>query len=150
MLDAYSKPDANLSGHQNAITPDVILLPSKRSMSLEDQTNAQNLSARDQDGLQARITTLEKQLSTCQHALADIEERYRALFMNTLLGFAYHRIVLDAEQKPVDYIFLEVMMPLKRLPASNATTLCISGLLKCFPALSDPPLTGLAIMAMWR
>lgn len=108
MLDAYSKPDANLSGHQNAITPDVILLPSKRSMSLEDQTNAQNLSARDQDGLQARITTLEKQLSTCQHALADIEERYRALFMNTLLGFAYHRIVLDAEQKPVDYIFLEV------------------------------------------
>lgn len=77
-------------------------------MRLNHTNDSHNLSPRDQDSLQARITMLEQQLATCQHALADMEERYRALFMNTLLGFAYHRVVLDAQQKPVDYIFLEV------------------------------------------
>ncbi len=36
------------------------------------------------------------------------EDRYRSLFENMLDAFAVHKVVLDENNKPVDYIFLEV------------------------------------------
>ena len=36
------------------------------------------------------------------------EAKYRSLFENMLDGFALHKIVLDENNKPVDYIFIEV------------------------------------------
>ncbi|RJR50326.1 MAG: PAS domain S-box protein [Desulfobacteraceae bacterium] len=41
-------------------------------------------------------------------ALKRSEEKFRSLFSNMSEGFAYHRIVLDSEGRPCDYIFLEV------------------------------------------
>ncbi|MDP4180985.1 MAG: PAS domain S-box protein [Bacillota bacterium] len=43
-----------------------------------------------------------------QNQLKANEAKYRNLFMNMLNGFAYHKIVLNDENKPIDYIFLEV------------------------------------------
>jgi len=39
-------------------------------------------------------------------ALAQSEERYRALFEHMQTGFALHEVVLDAQGVPVDYVFL--------------------------------------------
>ncbi|GBE18965.1 sensor protein FixL [archaeon BMS3Abin16] len=36
------------------------------------------------------------------------EEKYRSLFDNMRNGFAYHQILVDKENRPVDYLFLEV------------------------------------------
>jgi len=41
-------------------------------------------------------------------ALWESEAKYRSLFRNMQSAFAYHRIELDEEDGPVDYVFLEV------------------------------------------
>ncbi|WP_125151983.1 diguanylate cyclase [Clostridium rectalis] len=38
----------------------------------------------------------------------DSQYKYQAIVENMFDGFAYHKIVLDEDEKPVDYIFLEV------------------------------------------
>jgi PAS domain S-box-containing protein len=40
--------------------------------------------------------------------LRDSEKKYRTLFTNMLNGFAYHKVVLDDHNQPVDHVFLEV------------------------------------------
>jgi PAS domain S-box-containing protein len=40
--------------------------------------------------------------------LRDSEKKYRTLFSNMLNGFAYNRVVLDENNRPVDHVFLEV------------------------------------------
>ena len=46
--------------------------------------------------------------SKMDRKLKESEEKYRSLFANMIDGFAYHEIVVDADNKPVDYVFLEV------------------------------------------
>ena len=38
----------------------------------------------------------------------DNEFNYRSLFQNMLSGFAYHKILVDKNNMPIDYVFLEV------------------------------------------
>ncbi|MHB8790479.1 MAG: MASE3 domain-containing protein [Desulfobulbaceae bacterium] len=40
--------------------------------------------------------------------LKESEKKYRSLFTNMLNGFAYHKVVLDENNLPVDHVFLEV------------------------------------------
>ncbi|MCB1888980.1 MAG: PAS domain S-box protein [Rhodocyclaceae bacterium] len=53
----------------------------------------------DQDALHAA-------LRASKEAAVASERQYRHLFENLQLGFALHEVVLDADGKPVDYIFL--------------------------------------------
>jgi PAS domain S-box-containing protein len=50
-----------------------------------------------------------------KNALKRSEEKLHSLFSNMSEGFAYHRIVLDAEGRPCDYIFLEINEAFERL-----------------------------------
>jgi PAS domain S-box-containing protein len=43
------------------------------------------------------------------------EDRYRSLFDNLLEGFAYHKIIVDTENRPVDYVFLQVNEAFERI-----------------------------------
>ena len=51
---------------------------------------------------------LRESLKKQKFALHESEERYQKLFTNMLNGFALHEIVLNEDDKPIDYIFLEV------------------------------------------
>lgn len=53
-------------------------------------------------------------------ALRRSEEKLQSLFRNMSEGFAYHRIVLDSEGRPVDYIFLEANEAFERLTGLRA------------------------------
>lgn len=50
-----------------------------------------------------------------EEALQKSETRYRSLFSNMMDGFAFHRVLLDASGKPVDYVFLEVNEAFEKL-----------------------------------
>jgi len=43
----------------------------------------------------------------CQK-IANSERKYQSLFTHLAEGFAYCKIVLDSDSKPVDFIYLEV------------------------------------------
>jgi PAS domain S-box-containing protein len=43
-----------------------------------------------------------------EQALRDSEKKFKLLFENMLNGFAYHQIIVDEENVPIDYVFLEV------------------------------------------
>jgi PAS domain S-box-containing protein len=43
-----------------------------------------------------------------EKALRESEAEYRSLFKNMHSGFAYHKILVDEQQHPIDYVFLEV------------------------------------------
>ncbi|MDD3619487.1 MAG: MASE3 domain-containing protein [Desulfobulbaceae bacterium] len=40
--------------------------------------------------------------------LKESEKKYRTLFSNMLNGFAYNKVLLDGDNRPVDHVFLEV------------------------------------------
>lgn len=40
--------------------------------------------------------------------LSESEKKYRSLFANMLNGFAFHKVIVDVNGKPVDLVFLEV------------------------------------------
>ena len=50
-----------------------------------------------------------------EKALKDSETEYRSLFKNMLSGIAYHKILVDEHDQPIDYIFLEVNDAYERL-----------------------------------
>jgi PAS domain S-box-containing protein len=52
-----------------------------------------------------RIT---EELRESEKSLRESEAKYRLLFDNMLNGFAYHKVLYDEGNKPIDYIFLVV------------------------------------------
>jgi len=56
---------------------------------------------------------LTKRLS--RSSLSSSEAKYRSVFENMLSGVAYHRIIMDKNNKPTDYVFLEVNKAFEKL-----------------------------------
>ncbi len=50
-----------------------------------------------------------------EKALKISEEKYRNYFSTVPIGWAYHKIIVDEKNKPVDYIFLEVNEAFEKL-----------------------------------
>ena len=53
-------------------------------------------------------TGLRKPYEFLFRELQESEQKYRSLFSHMLNGFAYHKVVFDHNNVPVDYLFLEV------------------------------------------
>ena len=62
-------------------------------------------------GLRQRITeleTLESERKQAGEKLQKSERKYRSLFENMINGFAYCKIIVDKNNKPIDFVHLEV------------------------------------------
>ncbi|MCX7879371.1 MAG: PAS domain-containing sensor histidine kinase [Ignavibacteria bacterium] len=51
-----------------------------------------------------------------------MEDLYKKLIMNSPVGYAYHRVILDENQNPIDYIFLEVNKSFEELTGLPSNT----------------------------
>jgi two-component system, cell cycle sensor histidine kinase and response regulator CckA len=63
----------------------------------------------------ANIVTDIGEQKRARKALKQSEQKYRSLFDNMLDGFAYHRIIVDEDDQPLDYEFLEINDAFERL-----------------------------------
>ncbi len=62
---------------------------------------------------------------------------YRQLLLSAPFGFAYHRIILDAEGKPVDYEFLEANVEFGRLTGLDIDSLPGRKITEVMPKIAD-------------
>ncbi len=72
-------------------------------------------------------------------ALKRSEEKLNSLFSNMSEGFAYHRIVLDSEGKPCDYVFLEVNEAFERLTGLTAAAVIGMRATEALPGIDKDP-----------
>jgi len=79
-----------------------------------------------------------------EEALWRSEERYRSLFVNMLDGFAYCKMIFDEENRPVDFVYLEVNDAFEKLTGlkrenviGKRVTEAIPGIKEAHPELFD-------------
>ena len=72
------------------------------------------------------VTALENDITErrqAEEALRQGEQRFRLLFQNLTSGFALHEIILDAQDQPCDYRFLEVNPAFEALTGLKASNI---------------------------
>lgn len=69
--------------------------------------------------------------------LRDSEKKYRKLFTNMLNGFAYHRVILDDNNLPLDHQFLEVNKAFEKLIGVNRKDIIGKNVTEVFPGIRD-------------
>ncbi len=90
-------------------------------------------------GVEEPSRVLFRDLQKSTAALQASEGKYRLLFENMLNAFAFHRIVLDAQGKPVDYIFLEVNDAFERMTGLRREDIIGKGVREALPGIENDP-----------
>ncbi len=79
------------------------------------------------------------EVRTARDALDRSEEKLKSLFKSMSEGFAYHRIVLDDQRRPCDYIFLEVSPAFERLTGLVAEQILGKRVTHVLPGIEHDP-----------
>ncbi len=72
-----------------------------------------------------------------QQALREGESKYRALFENILGGYAYCKIVLDDNDHPIDFVYLEVNDAFERLTGLKREDVLGKKVTEAIPGIKD-------------
>ena len=64
--------------------------------------------SREVQELRARLEEAERARAAAADELQRWQRKYEFLFANMRTGYAYHKMVLDDDGQPIDYVFLEV------------------------------------------
>lgn len=81
----------------------------------------------------------DSQSRTAEKKIRDSERKYRLLFENMIGGFALHDIVLDADGKPVDYIFLEANNAFERITGLKREDIIGKKITEILPKIKKDP-----------
>ncbi len=84
----------------------------------------------------AFILDITEQKKT-ERALIESEKKYRSLFESMNEGFAFHRILTDSENKPVDSVFLEVNDAFEKFTGLNRKEILNKRVTEVFPRIQD-------------
>ncbi len=74
-----------------------------------------------------------------EEALRESESKYRSLFANMINGFAYHRIVLDENGEPADYVFLEINDAFEKVTGLKRESIVGSRVTQVIPGIKNDP-----------
>ena len=77
-------------------------------------------------------------------ALKRSEEKLYSLFSNMSEGFAYHRVVTDAQGKPCDYVFIEINESFERLTGLKRENIVGKKATQVFPGIDKDPSNWIA------
>jgi len=88
------------------------------------------------DSRKALLSVIEDQKEV-EEALRKSEQSYRNLFENITQGFAVHKIILDEDNKPVDYRFIAANPAYEKLTGLKANEIIGKTVLDCLPGLEQ-------------
>jgi PAS domain S-box-containing protein len=74
-----------------------------------------------------------------EEALRESQARYQALFEKMINGFALHRLVLDEDGRPVDYVFLEANEAFEKLTGLRKAEILGKGVREVIPGIELEP-----------
>ncbi|WP_132015087.1 PAS domain-containing hybrid sensor histidine kinase/response regulator [Hydrogenispora ethanolica] len=89
-----------------------------------------------EDGRIVGSTGIARDITYRKNAEAQLrasQEKYSSLFANMSDGFAYHQVVFDEQQNPIDYVFLEVNAAFEKLTGWNREQLIGKRLTEIIP-----------------
>lgn len=81
-------------------------------------------------------------------ALKRSEQKYSALFENMPDGFAYHKVLFDEAQRPVDYVFLEVNDAFERLTGLKREDILGKRVTQVLPGIKKEPANWIDVYGM--
>ena len=79
------------------------------------------------------------ELKYAEEALRDSEEKYHSLFENMSNGIAYHKIILDATGKPLDYEFIDINPSFTELTGLTRKMVINKRVTEIIPGIRDDP-----------
>jgi PAS domain S-box-containing protein len=76
---------------------------------------------------------------TSEQKIKESEEKYRSLFDNMNAGFAYHKVIVDENNKPIDYQYLEVNPAFEKLTGLKADQMIGKKVTEILPGTENDP-----------
>ncbi len=71
--------------------------------------------------------------------LSESEKKYRLMFEKIIIGIAYHKIIIDENKRPIDYIFLELNDSFEKLTGLKRKDLIGKYVTKALPGIENDP-----------
>jgi len=71
--------------------------------------------------------------------LRESEEKYRLLFENMNTGFAYHEVVVNEDNKPIDYRYIEVNNQFEKLTGLKVSDIIGKTVTEILPGIENDP-----------
>lgn len=71
--------------------------------------------------------------------LKQSEQKYKQFFTTVPNGWAYHKIIVDQDNKPIDYIFLEINDAFERLTGLKRKDIIGKKITEVFPGVENDP-----------
>ncbi|MHA2181298.1 MAG: PAS domain S-box protein, partial [Promethearchaeota archaeon] len=79
----------------------------------------------------------EKKIS--EQKIRESEEKYRSIFENMTEGFAYHEVIVDENNEPIDYRYLEVNPAFEKLTGLKAEHMIGKKVTEVLPGTENDP-----------
>jgi PAS domain S-box-containing protein len=117
-------------------------LKAKRNDEIGDLARSFNLMTANLKMITSSKADLEIEIAerkNAEEALRLSEAKYRSLFESMVDGIAYHKIITDEHDKPVDYVFLEVNSAFEELTGLKATNIIGKRVTEVLPGIEKDP-----------
>ena len=89
-------------------------------------------------GFNAVITDITER-KIAEFKLKESEEKYRSLFDNMTSGFAYHEVIVDENNKPIDYKYIEANPAFEKLTGLKIDNIIGKRVTEILPGIEDDP-----------
>ena len=93
----------------------------------------------DKQLTEKKLKESEAKFRTITEQLKQSEEKYRSLFENMTAGFAYHEVIVDENNKPIDYKYIEANPAFEKLTGIGIDELIGKTVTEVLPGTETDP-----------